>query len=77
MPQPNHDDYISKIPNEDLLDVLLDHADYSHFRRVGEDDYRDPQEKNSSLSLSSKYFLSKNLVNFLRDSSCPSSQESK
>ena len=28
-----------------------------------------------SLSLSSEYFLSKNFVNFLSDSSCPSSQE--
>ena len=54
MPQPNHDDYSSKIPNEDLLAVLLDHADYSHFCKFSDDDYRDPQEKNSSLSLSTK-----------------------
>ena len=54
MPRPNHDDYSSKIPNEALPAVLLDHADYSHFRKVGDDDYRDPQEKNSSLSLSTK-----------------------
>ena len=35
------------------LDYLLSH-EYSHFRKVGNDDYRDPSKKNPGLSLSSK-----------------------
>ena len=35
------------------LDYLLSH-EYSHFQKVGNDDYRDPSKKNPGLSLSSK-----------------------
>ncbi len=35
------------------LEYLLSH-EYSHFRKVGNDDYRDPSEKNPGFSLSSK-----------------------
>ena len=37
--------------NVDLQELLA--GEYSHFRKVGEDDYRDPSEKNPGLSLSS------------------------
>ena len=37
--------------NVDLQELLA--GEYSHFRKVGEDDYRDPSESNPGLSLSS------------------------
>ena len=36
-----------------LFDVLLN-GPYSHFTSFGEDDFRDPNEKNPSLSISKK-----------------------
>ena len=39
----------------DLLSALLA-GPYSHFRKVGDDDWRDPSEKNAGFSLSSKGF---------------------
>ena len=45
-------DVISK---EDLLAALLA-GPYSHFRKVGDDDWRDPSEKNAGFSLSIKGF---------------------
>ena len=40
--------------NEILLDLIIQHPRYSHFKRFGTDDYRDPD--NDHLSLSSKGF---------------------
>ena len=41
------------IPNKDLLDALLA-GPYSHFKKYGTDDWRNPNEKNSGFSISSK-----------------------
>ena len=49
-----------KIPNEILLEVLLEHDDFSSFQKKGEDDWRPPDHEfnNSGFSLSSKgWFL--------------------
>ena len=43
---------LEQIPNEILLNRLLSHPDFAHFRKLGSDDWRDPNEKNPSLSLS-------------------------
>ena len=41
--------------NKEILQILLsDH--FAHFKRFGDDDYRDPNENNPGLSLSSKGF---------------------
>ena len=45
---------LEKIPNEILLNRLLSHSDFAHFRKSGSDDWRDPNEKNPPLSLSTK-----------------------
>ena len=45
---------LEKIPNEILLNQLLSHPDFAHFRKSGSDDWRDPNEENPPLSLSSK-----------------------
>ena len=45
---------LEKIPNEILLNRLLSHSDFARFNEWGSDDWRDPNEKNPSLSLSSK-----------------------
>ena len=42
--------------NENILDLLLKHPQFSHYQKVGADDWRDPTEKNAGLSLSSKGF---------------------
>ena len=46
----------SNIANDTLLDVLLQHPDFSDFDRKGSDDYRPPESefKNSGFSISSK-----------------------
>ena len=41
------------IPNQDLLEALLV-GPYSHFKKYGTDDWRNPNEKNSGFSISSK-----------------------
>lgn len=41
-----------QIPNKILLNRLLSHSDFAHFRKSGSDDWRDPNEKNPPLSLS-------------------------
>ena len=41
------------IPNQDLLEALLA-GPYSHFKKYGTDDWRNPNEKNSGFSISSK-----------------------
>ena len=43
-----------QIPQEVLLEVLLEHSDFAHFRKYADDDYRDPNQKNAPLSLSTK-----------------------
>ena len=54
---------MSNVPNKDLLEALL--ADpYSHFKQIGQDDWRDPSEKNPSFSLSSKGYIDHKLENF-------------
>lgn len=45
---------LEKIPNGILLNRLLSHSDFARFNEWGSDDWRDPNEKNPSLSLSSK-----------------------
>ena len=45
---------LEQIPNEILLNRLLSHSDFARFNEWGSDDWRDPNEKNPSLSLSSK-----------------------
>ena len=42
--------------NENILDLLLKHPQFSHYQKVGADDWRDPTEKNAGLSLSRKGF---------------------
>jgi len=44
------------IPNKDLLDALLA-GPYSHFKKIGADDWRDPNQNNSSLSISEKGYI--------------------
>ena len=44
------------IPNDNLLDALLA-GPYSHFKNIGADDWRDPNQKNSSLSISEKGYI--------------------
>ena len=44
------------IPNDDLLDALLA-GPYSHFKNIGADDWRDPNQNNSSLSISEKGYI--------------------
>ena len=39
--------------NEQMLELLLQ-GPYAHFKKVAHDDWRDPAEKNASLSISSK-----------------------
>ena len=34
-----------QIPQEVLLEVLLEHSDFAHFRKYADDDYRDPNQK--------------------------------
>jgi len=41
------------IPNQDLLEALLA-GPYSHFKKYGTDDWRNPNEKNPGFSISSK-----------------------
>ena len=43
-------------PNDNLLDALLA-GPYSHFKNIGADDWRDPNQKNSSLSISEKGYI--------------------
>ena len=45
---------LEKISNGILLNRLLSHSDFARFNEWGSDDWRDPNEKNPSLSLSSK-----------------------
>ncbi len=45
---------LEQIPNEIFLNQLLSHPKFAHFRKWGSDDWRDPNEKNPSLSLSAK-----------------------
>ena len=45
-----------KFPNDNLLDALLA-GPYSHFKNIGADDWRDPNQKNSSLSISEKGYI--------------------
>ncbi len=54
MPHPDQDNCSVRIPDDALFSVLLEHPDFSHFQEVGNDDFRDPLEKNASFSLSSK-----------------------
>jgi len=44
------------IPNDNLLDALLA-GPYSHFKQIGADDWRDPKQQNSSLSISRKGYI--------------------
>ena len=43
-----------QISQKVLLEVLLEHSDFAHFRKYADDDYRDPNQKNAPLSLSTK-----------------------
>jgi hypothetical protein len=43
---------LEQIPNEILLNRLLSHSDFARSNGLGSDDWRDPNEKNPSLSLS-------------------------
>lgn len=47
---------MSHISNQDLLAELLK-GPFSHFKKIGQDDWRDPSEKNPSFSLSSKGYI--------------------
>ena len=47
---------INSIPNDKQLRLLLS-GPYSHYTEFGPDDWRDPNKKNSSLSISSKGFF--------------------
>ena len=40
----------------DLLNLLL-HGSFSNFKKVGEDDWQNPSERNASFSLSSKRYI--------------------
>jgi hypothetical protein len=42
------------IPNGTLLSLLLSHSDFSHFKQIANDDWRDSSKTNPSFSLSSK-----------------------
>ena len=44
------------IQNNDLLNALLT-GPYSHYEKYGDDDWRDPEQKNPSLSISSKGYI--------------------
>ena len=46
---------MSNFSNKDLLPKLLA-GPFSHFKKIGKDDWRDPNEDNPSFSLSSKGF---------------------
>ena len=46
---------MSHINNKELLVALLD-GPYSDFKEIGQDDWRDPRDKNAGFSLSTKGF---------------------
>jgi len=49
--KPRHSE---RYDNADLLQRLLGHSDFAHFKKNGADDWRDTSQKNPPLSLSSK-----------------------
>lgn len=42
---------------EELLQAILQHPNFAHYKQFGSDDWRDPNEKNAGLSLSTKGFF--------------------
>ena len=54
-PRPTDKEFVMRISKEELLAALLA-GPYSQFRKVGDDDWRNPKKKNAGFSLSSKGF---------------------